>query len=121
MPGVFLFAHAINQILYGHYYRDVNDEWAGPRANAWASMAGLESLLLLLLETIIMCLWLYCVHALIVRKNSVKLAWGLMSTAALALIVVLALAPVLFGLANLLFAAMVFIPLCAGRPRLTGR
>ena len=29
MPGVFLFAHAINQVLNGIYYFEINDEWRG--------------------------------------------------------------------------------------------
>jgi class 3 adenylate cyclase/CHASE2 domain-containing sensor protein len=111
MPGVFLFAHAINQIMHGHYHRDINDEWAGPRGGARVAIAGLESLVVLLLETIMMCLWLHFVHVLIQKKGSVKLARILMSLAAVALIIVLALIPALFGLANLVIAALVFIGL----------
>lgn len=115
MPGVFLFAHAINQIMQGYYHRDLNDEWAGLRGNAWASIAGLESLMFLLLETIVMCLWLHFVRVLIQKKGSMKLALAMMSSAAVALIIVLALTPVLFGLANLFFAALIFIPLSVVR------
>ena len=104
MPGVFLFAHAINQIINGYYHTEINDEWF--------SAANLQSLLFLLLETVGTCLLLYAVFVLTGRAKRVKWTLTAMSTLALALVIILAVTPILFGLANFLLAALVFIPLC---------
>jgi class 3 adenylate cyclase len=113
MPGVFLYAHAINQIMNGYYHTEINDEWFGFRGGKWFSIVKLESLIILLLETILTCLALYGSWFLVRKKDSVKLSCYVMSLFAIALIIGLAITPVLFGLANFLLAAVVFIPLTA--------
>ncbi len=113
MPGVFLYAHAINQIIDGHYQHEVNDEWFGFIGGIGFSIVGLESLIILLLEIIITCLVLYGAKFLVHKKRRVKLNVSVMSMIAVALITALAIVPVLFGLANFLVASLVFIPLAA--------
>jgi len=120
MPGVFLYAHAINQIINGHFQNEVNDEWLGFMGGTGLSLFDLESLIILLLEIIVTCLLLYGVRFLIRKKESVKLNFVFMSMTAGALVIGLAMIPVLFGLANFLVAALVFMPLAAGRTRSTG-
>ena len=113
MPGVFLYAHATNQILNGYYHPEVNDEWPGFIGENGLSIAGLESLAILLIEVAMTCLVLYGAKFLVRKKNRAKLNFLVMGIAAAALIIALAMAPVLFGLANVLVAALVFIPLSA--------
>ena len=113
IPGVFLYAHAINQIINGYYQHEVNDEWRGFIGETGVSRAGLESLIILLLEIIITCLTLYGAKLLVGRKRRVRLNVFVMSMIAVAGIIVLALIPVLFGLANFLVASLVFIALGA--------
>lgn len=113
MPGVFLYAHAINQIINGYYHKEVNDEWFGFMGASGFSLIELESLIILLLEIIITCLVLYGVKFLIRKKERVKLNIFVMGMIAAALIGVLAIIPVLFGLANFLVASLVFIALAA--------
>ena len=113
MPGVFLYAHAINQIINGYYHHEVNDEWRGFTGDNGFSMVELESLMILLLEIIISCLVLYGAKFLFRKKERVKLNVFVMSATAAALIIVLALIPVLFGLANIMLASLVFIALTA--------
>lgn len=113
MPGVFLYAHAINQILNGYYYHEVNDEWFGFIGTTGFSIVELESLIILLLEVIITCLALYGAKFLVSKKRQMKLNVFVMAVIAVALTIGLAIVPVLFGLANFLFAALIFIPLAA--------
>jgi class 3 adenylate cyclase/CHASE2 domain-containing sensor protein len=113
MPGVFLYAHAINQILNGYYHDEVNDEWFGFIGGAGFSIAELEGLIIMVLETVFTCLVLYGAKFLVHKKARVKLNAFVMGVTAVALIVMLAVAPVLFGLANFLVAAMIFIPIAA--------
>jgi class 3 adenylate cyclase/CHASE2 domain-containing sensor protein len=115
MPGVFLFAHAINQIINGRYQSEMNDEWLGLLGDKWISMASLESLFFLLAEAIMTCLLLHFANALIKNKHKVMLACEVMSLVAFALIMALAITPVLFGLANFIFAALLFIAFAAAR------
>ena len=116
MPGVFLYAHAINQIINGYYHHEIDDEWHGFTGATGISMIELESLVILLLEIILTCLVLYGVKFLVRKKESLKLNVFAMSMTAAALIIGLALIPVLFGLANILMTSLVFIAL-ACRPR----
>jgi class 3 adenylate cyclase len=120
MPGVFLCAHAINQIISGYYHHEVDDEWHGFIGGTGFSFVELKSLIVLLLEIIITCLVLYGAKFLIRRKARVKLNFFVMSMTAAVLSIVLAIIPVLFGLANFLIASLVFIPL-AGRQTYAGR
>ena len=115
MPGVFLLAHAINQVMNGYYHYEVNDEWTGVSGRPLFSVYSLESLVNLLLETILTCLVLYGAKRLIRKKSSVKLSILVMSTGAAALIAALAAAPPLFGLVNVLVASMIFTALTARR------
>jgi len=115
MPGVFLHAHAINQIINGYYHDEVNDEWPGFIGEAGLSGAGLVSLIVLLLEIIITCLLLYGNSLLVRGKGRVRLNVFVMSLTAAVLIIVLALIPVLFGLANFLVASLLFIAFNAGQ------
>jgi class 3 adenylate cyclase/CHASE2 domain-containing sensor protein len=115
IPGVFLYAHAINQIMNGYYHYEVNDEWLGFIGVTGFSGVGLESLVILLLEIIITCLVLHGAKLLVRRKARVRLNVFVMSLIAAALIIVLALIPVLFGLANFMVASLVFITLNAGQ------
>jgi len=112
MPGVFLFAHAINQIVNGYYHIEINDEWSWPTDAHWLSLVHVESLLILILETIITCLLLVVVYILAGRKGNQKLAYAAMGATAVGLIIGLAVTPVLFGLANFLFASLLFIITC---------
>ena len=109
MPGVFLFAHAINQVMNGYYHAEIHDEWTWPAGGKWYSFGRLESLLLLLIETIFTCLLLHLVQVMARKKNSIKLTYSMMAIATISLLVALALTPVLFGLANFLFASIFFI------------
>lgn len=113
MPGVFLYAHAINQIISGFYHTEVNDEWLGFMGSGGFTIVELESLSVLLLEIIITCLVLYGAKFLIRKKQRTGLNLVVMSIAAVGLVTVLAIIPVLFGLANVLVAALIFIPLAA--------
>jgi hypothetical protein len=113
MPGVFLYAHAINQIINGYYHKEVNDEWLGFMGGAGFSAAELESLTIMLLEIMITCLVLYGARLLVHKKGHIGINVSVMSLTAVALIIVLALIPVLFGLANFLAASLIFIPLAA--------
>ena len=113
MPGVFLYAHAINQIIKGYYHTEINDEWHGFMGAGGFSFVAFESLIILLLEIIITCLVLNIAKRLIRKKQSVKLNIMVMSMVAAGLIIVLAIIPVLFGLANFLVASLIFIPLSA--------
>ena len=61
----------------------------------------------------ITCLVLYGAKFLIRKKKRVKLNFFVMGMIAAVLISVLAIIPVLFGLANFLVASLVFIPLAA--------
>jgi len=112
MPGVFLFAHAINQIVNGYYHIEINDEWSWPTDAQRFSARRLESLLFLLLETMMTCLLLAFVHVLADRRGNWKLTYASMGLAAVLLIIGLAITPVLFGLANILCASLVFIIVC---------
>jgi class 3 adenylate cyclase/CHASE2 domain-containing sensor protein len=120
LPGVFLYAHAINQIINGYYHHEVNDEWLGFIGETGSLSAGLESLMILLFEIIITCLVLYGAKLLVRGKKSVRLNVLVMSVAAAALIVALALIPVLFGLVNFLVAALLFIALNTGQKSAPG-
>jgi len=111
MPGVFLYAHAINQIINGYYHHEINDEWRGFAGEYGFLTIELESLMILLLEIILTCLVLYGAKLTVRKKESLKLNLIIMSLTAAALIIGLALIPVLFGLANILVAALVFIAL----------
>jgi class 3 adenylate cyclase/CHASE2 domain-containing sensor protein len=113
MPGVFLFANAINQVVNGYYHKEVNDEWSWPTASRWFSPVQLESLLFLILETLITCLVLAMVYSLLSRRKDWKWTYGAMGLAAVCLVMGLAAAPVLFGLINFLFAAIIFMIACA--------
>jgi len=112
MPGVFLFANAINQIVNGYYPIEVNDEWSWPADTQWFSLLRLESLLFLLLETVITCLLLTLVYVLADRRGKWKLTYAAMGLAAVFLILGLAVTPILFGLANFLCASILFIISC---------
>jgi len=115
MPGVFLFANAINQIVNGFYHIEVNDEWSWPADTSGFSLMHVERLLFLMLETLMTCLYLMLVHVLIDRKGNGKLTYASMGAATVILIAGLAVSPVLFGLANFLFASAVFIGTCLWR------
>jgi class 3 adenylate cyclase/CHASE2 domain-containing sensor protein len=115
MPGVFLFAHAINQILNGYYYPEIHDEWSWFRGDSLFSSVNLKRLLLLLVETFAICLLLHAVQSLVRKKAGVKSACLLLGVSAAVMITLLAILPVLFGLANFVFAALIFIILFALR------
>jgi len=112
MPGVFLFANAINQIVNGYCPIEINDEWSWPTDAQRFSVARLESLLFMLLETLVTCLLLTVVYLLADRRGSRGLTYGAMGLAAIFLIIGLALTPVLFGLANFLCASILFMGVC---------
>jgi len=120
MPGVFLYAHAINQIINGYYHRELNDEWLGFIGQTGSVRVGLESLMILLVEIIVTCLLLYGAKLLVRGKKHARLNVLVMSLVAAALIVALALIPVLFGLVNFLVAALLFIALNARQKSATG-
>ena len=109
MPGVFLFASAINQLINGYYHIEINDEWSWPTGNKWLSVGNLESLLFLLIETVITCMLLFFVYVLANRKGNPKFTYSLIGIATILFIIVLAITPILFGLANFLCASLLFI------------
>jgi class 3 adenylate cyclase/CHASE2 domain-containing sensor protein len=112
MPGVFLFANAINQIVNGYFHTEINDEWSWAKDAQWFSALHLESLLFLLLETISTCLLLTLVYVLADRRGSWKLTYSAMGLASIFLIMGLAFTHALFGLANFLFASILFMITC---------
>jgi hypothetical protein len=63
----------------------------------------------MLAETFIICLLLNAVQALVREKVSLKITCLLMGLAAGVMIMLLAILPVLFALANFVFAALIFI------------
>jgi hypothetical protein len=79
------------------------------------SPVNLKHLLLLLAETFAICLMLHAVQSVVQKKAGVKIASLLMGISAAAVITLLAILPVLFGLANFVFAALIFIILFALR------
>ena len=109
MPGVFLFAHAINQILQGYYHTDINDEWALAVSAQGISLFHLESILYLLIETIATCLLLYLVFIFAQKKGGISRMVFRAGLAMGILIAALAFIPVLFGLANFFFAGIIFL------------
>ena len=125
MPGVFLFAHAINQIIDGYYHVEINDEWSWVGEDRRYSLFHLESILFLLAETLFTCLLIYVVRALTVKRENAGLTLLLIGITIASLITVLILVPVLFGLANFLFAAIIFTLLLMRRgdtkKRIVGR
>ena len=122
MPGVFLFANAINQIVNGYYHMEINDEWSWPTDARWFSLVHLESLLFLILETMITCMLLTLVYVLADRRGSWKLTYAAIGLATIFLIIVLAVTPILFGLANFLCASILFIIICTRiKPVQSGR
>jgi len=108
MPGVFLFANAINQIVNGYYHIEINDEWSWPTDNRWLSVGNLESLLFLLIETITTCMLLFSVYVMAERKGNAKFTYSLMGIVTILFIIALAITPILFGLANFLCASLLF-------------
>jgi class 3 adenylate cyclase/CHASE2 domain-containing sensor protein len=120
MPGVFLFAHAINQIMNGYYYTEIHDEWSLFTGERWFSAPNLASLFFLLIETITMCFLLHGVQVLVRKKTGLKLTCFVMSLTAVVVVFVSAVSPVLIGVANLLCAAIFFIALAATRRPIAG-
>ena len=108
MPGVFLFAHAINQVIQGHYYKEINDEWTLDFSGKGMSLFHLESILYLLIEIIGTCLLLYGVSIFARKKGGRSRTLSFMGLSTAALMAALAFVPVLFGLANFFFAGLVF-------------
>ena len=108
MPGVFLFAHAINQVIQGYYHKEINDEWTLTISGEGISLFHLESIFYLLIETIGTCLLLFGAFAFAGRKGGVLVTLLFMGLMTAALMVVLAFVPVLFGLANFFCAGLVF-------------
>jgi CHASE2 domain-containing sensor protein len=115
MPGVFLFAHAINQILNGYYHTEIHDEWSWFEGESLFASVKLKRLFLLIVETFAICLLLQAVQSLVRKKAGVKISSLLMGLSAAAVITLLAILPFLFGLANFVFAALIFIMLSALR------
>ena len=115
MPGVFLFAHAINQILSGYYHPEIHDEWSWFKGASLFSAVNLKRLLLLLVEIFAICLLLQAVQSLVRKKAGLKITSLLMGLSATAVIMLLAILPVICGLANFVFAALIFIMLSALR------
>ena len=115
MPGVFLFAHAINQMLNGYYHPEIHDEWSWFKGASLFSAVNLKRLLLLLVEIFAICLLLQAVQSLVRKKAGLKITSLLMGLSATAVIMLLAILPVLCGLANFVFAALIFIMLSALR------
>jgi len=108
MPGVFLFAHAINQIIQGYYHTEIQDEWSLPGLGDLAVLYRLKTLSLLLLETLLTCLLLHGVLVFTGRKqqNWYPFLWmGLLSGLFIGF---LAFVPILFGLLNFFSAALIF-------------
>lgn len=112
MPGVFLFAHAINQIVNGYYPVEINDEWSWPTETYRFSVERLECLLFLLLETLLTCLVLMGAYLAAARRGRRTLAYGAMGLAAAGWIIAIAVAPVIVGLANIFFASILFMGVC---------
>jgi len=108
MPGVFLFAHAINQVIQGYYHKEINDEWTLNISGEGMSLFHLESIFYLLVETIGTCLLLFGVFAFAGRKGRPLGTFLLMGIVTAALMAALAFVPVLFGLANVFFAGLAF-------------
>jgi len=113
MPGVFLFAHAINQIVNGYFPTEIHDEWSWPTSAQGFSLTNLEGLLVLLIETILTCLLLTVVYLFADRRGGRIVGYASMGLAALSMMIGLALAPVLFGLANFFCASLLFMAVCA--------
>ncbi len=117
MPGVFLFAHAINQVIQGYYHREINDEWTLNVREQGISLFHLESIFYLLLETMGTCLLLYGVF-LVARKKLGRFgSFFAMVISTGVMMVALALVPVLFGLANFFVAGIVFSFLTVWKPK----
>lgn len=112
MPGVFLFAHAINQVIQGYYYAEINDEWDLPLSGGGLSLFSLESILYLVMEVFTTCLLLHLLYISIRKKGGLMLKMLIMFLGILMLIALLSLIPVLFGLANFFFAGIIFLILC---------
>jgi class 3 adenylate cyclase/CHASE2 domain-containing sensor protein len=108
MPGVFLFAHAINQVIQGYYHKEINDEWTLNISGEGMSLFHLESIFYLLIETVGTCLLLFGVFSFVGKKGGALVTLLLMGLMTAALMVVLAFVPVLFGLANFFFAGVFF-------------
>jgi len=108
MPGVFLFAHAINQVIQGYYHKEINDEWMLNFSDKGISLFHLESILYLLIEIIGTCLLLYGVFIFARKKGGRLRTLSFMGVSTAALMAALAFVPVLFGLANFFLAGLVF-------------
>jgi class 3 adenylate cyclase/CHASE2 domain-containing sensor protein len=108
MPGVFLFAHAINQVIQGYYHKEINDEWTLNFSGKGISLFHLESILYLLIEVICTCLLLYGIFVFVRKKGGRLATFSYMLLSTVALLAVLAFIPALFGLANFFFAGLVF-------------
>jgi hypothetical protein len=113
MPGVFLFAHAINQVIQGYYHKEINDEWVLNVSEGGFSLFQLESIFYLLVETMGTCLVLYGVWAVVGRRGGRLGSLSSMGLSTLAVMAVTAFVPVLFGLANFFFAGLIFSLLSA--------
>ena len=108
MPGVFLFAHAINQVIQGYYHKEINDEWTFNFRDRGFSLFHLESILYLLVETIGTCLLLSGVFVFVRKKGGRLATLSFMGLSTGALMAALAFIPVLFGLANFFFVGLIF-------------
>ena len=108
MPGVFLHAHAINQMINGYYFNDVNDEWSYFAGSRWYSMAHFESIFFLLIESIFICLLLELIDRFINGKKGKNLTFLLIITITISIVIILTLLPLLIGLANFAFASITF-------------
>jgi len=108
MPGVFLFAHAINQVLNGIYYTEINDEWHGFVGSKphWAMSL---VILVILVETWVTCLLLQLVSVTAKKIHKERFQYIMMAGVLLVMIGALAVTPVLFGLVNFLCAALLFV------------
>ncbi len=115
MPGVFLFAHAINQILNGVYYPEIPDEWSWLKGSPILSTANFKRWLLMLAETFTICLLLHAVQSMVRKRAGVLMTCFLLALTAAAVIILLAILPILCGLANFALAALIFITLFALR------
>ena len=109
MPGVFLFAHAINQVLNGVYYTEISDEWRGFAGGKPHGTMGLKTVFLVLVETWFTCLLLQLVSFAARKMRIQRFQYVMMAVALFALLGVLAAAPVLFGLVNFSGAAFLFV------------
>ncbi len=121
MPGVFLFAHAVNQVLNGSYYREINDEWGGFSWGRTPWTMVLEKLFFLLAEIWFTCLILHFAFYTAKRKHWERFRYVLATGVLLIIIGVLAVVPPLFGLANFFCAALLFTAVMEGRNRLRRR